>query len=263
MAVGDEGLRLGMVVGRLGLFDDQPGTPPDLVLLWSPAALSAPVVDLVLHLHGYDAHGVEMDIVRDKFPLSGLDPHAAVSAGRPWIGMIPRGRFFGGKSGHGYDFPILSRADALASLIDLSLEAFADTVERPLPILGRRILTAHSGGGAAAMPVAALFDPDEIHVFDGLYQDNPALIAWAQRAIAADEPGHPGRALRVLYRAGTGTEAPSRDVAQAVSEALAQHPTPDPKRAARFRVEAVSVEHHGVAQTYGPILLADGAAGLV
>lgn len=256
----DEAPRYGMVIGRLGLLEDQAGTPPDLVLLWSPAAIAAPEIDLVLHLHGYDAHGVAMDLVRDKLPLSGLDPHAAVSAGRPWIGLIPRGRFFGGKSGQGYDFPVLAAPDALASMIDLALEAFADTLERPLPMVGRRILTAHSGGGAALMPVSGVFDPDEIHVFDALYQSNPAIIAWATRSIAADIRGD-RRALRVLYRAGTGTEAASLELGHAVAQSLAAHP--DHGLDARYRIDTVSADHHLVAQIYGPALLADAGVALV
>jgi hypothetical protein len=69
-------------------------------------------VDFVVHLHGHSDCGQCMDLVREMEPRSGLDladPANPASAGRttPTLLILPRGNFYGGRSGHGYDVPAL------------------------------------------------------------------------------------------------------------------------------------------------------------
>ena len=141
-------------------------------------------------------------------PVSGLDftdPQDRSSVGRtsPTLLVLPRGNFFGGRSGRGYNFPALHPPGALNELVDDALARFgAQTGARPA--LGRLILTAHSGGGASLMRILRHADPDEVHTFDALYTDPSPLIAWAQQRIARGSG-----AMRVLYRPGEGTEQAS------------------------------------------------------
>jgi hypothetical protein len=76
-----------------------------------------------------------MDLVREMEPRSGLDladPANPATAGRttPTLLTLPRGNFYGGRSGHGYDFPaqVLSmggKTRTLARLLTWCLVAAA------------------------------------------------------------------------------------------------------------------------------------------
>jgi D-alanyl-D-alanine carboxypeptidase len=245
-----------LVVQHLPLLKQHVGTPPDLVLGWN--AMSNPGrVDVVVHLHGFSPRGRAMQLPRDMVPVSGLDfadPRHPATPGRrvPTLTVLPRGNFFGGRSGRGYNHPALHTPGALARLVDDALARFgAHTGIQAAR--GRLILTAHSGGGASLMRVLAYADPDEIHTFDALYTDPSPLITWVRARIARNDGG----ALRVLYRDHEGTAAHSGTVRSAVRRALAAHPATPP---ARFRVQATPVEHMQIPPRFGWRLLADAGA---
>jgi hypothetical protein len=247
----------GMVTsGRLEIADvpllaHHRGTEPSLVLRWN--RMADPVrVDVVVHLHGYSRRGAAMQLVRDIEPISGLDL-GGLSA--PTLAVLPRGNFFGGRSGAGYDFPALVAPSGLTELIELALGRFAQetgvTVER-----GSLIVTAHSGGGAALRRMLRHNDPDRIHIFDGLYGDPEPFAAWAR-----DHIRRGAGALRVMFTGPSGTERNSLALHRAISSALST--LDDRERLAdRFRVERTGVNHHRIPQRYGAILLSDSATDL-
>ena len=238
-----------VVVDRLALLARHRGQPPDLVLRWNPMPTDA-VVDVVVHLHGHSASGLRMNLAQEIEPRSGLDladPARPSSPGRstPTLLVLPRGHFYGGRSGHGYSFPALTAPGALTALVDESMRRFAAATGAH-PRRGRLILTAHSGGGAALMSILGHLDPDEVHTFDALYGDPGPLIGWATRHQAQ------GRgALRVLFRPGEPTAANSRRVLVALR-----------RGDRRFRVEQTSVAHGLIPRTFGWRLLADAGADL-
>ena len=242
-----------LIVESQPLLRSHVGTPPDLVVSWNGLTAGRPV-DVAVHLHGFSGRGRAMRLTRDMLPVCGLDfsdPDNPSSPGRtsPTLLVLPRGRFFGGRSGRGYTFPALHVPGALASLVDDAVARVAAHVGVPLT-RGRLILTAHSGGGASLMRILRYADPDEVHTFDALYTDPAPLIAWARKRIAAGSG-----ALRVIYRPGEGTAAHSRAVRAALRRALR---AADP----RFRVEQTSLAHMQIPRRFGWRLLADVAADL-
>ena len=244
---GEPGGRL--VVDRLPQLASHHGTPPDLFLRWGAMPRTA-TVDVVVHLHGHSDHGRQMHLVRDKVPISGLDlvdPAHPATGGRraPTLLVLPRGNFYGGRSGHGYGFPALTAPGTLHSLVDTALRRFS-AASGVRATRGRLILTAHSGGGSALMAILRHANPDEVHTFDALYSDPAPLIAWARR-----RQGSPGSALRVLFRPGEPTAANSLRVAEAIGSA-----------SRRFRVERTTVPHLAIPRTFGWRLLADAGADL-
>ena len=272
-----------MIVTVDPLLTGQAGSPPDLVLKWNDMKRAPVALDLVLHLHGYSSAAARMNLATEKLPISGLDfgdpgqpPGTTPSRFRPTLCILSRGRYFGGRSGFGYDFPVLKAAPGTRRLIRDARDRFARATgfrHRS----GRRILTAHSGGGAAVAAVARQLAPHEIHIFDGLYDRHPYLEAWAARAVARDAAAlrsgrhaspsaymeHSGHALRVLYIPGTGTEPASLQLAEIVTRALEQAGPDGPKLAPWYRVEPVAVAHLVMPRVYGWLLLTDAGAALV
>jgi hypothetical protein len=237
------------------------GTPPDLILRWNEMPAIPERVDVVVHLHGFSGLGGAMRIDRHKLPASGLDfvnPANPAEAGRtaPTLAILPRGNFYGGRSHAGYDFPALYAHGALGRLISAALSRFASTIGARHVELGRLILTAHSGGGAALMRLLADYDPHEIHSFDALYGRPDALIRWAEARLRGPEAAT--SALRILFREHEGTSAHSHAVEQAVRRLTAGHP--DLER--RFRVEATREPHNGIPRRYGWRLLANASTDL-
>lgn len=238
-----------LVVPSVPLLSGHAGTPPDLVLRWGSMPGSA-VVDVVVHLHGYSARGRAMRLDRDLANVSGLDLHDPSDVGTlgrtsPTLLVLPRGHFYGGRSGRGYSFPALQRPGGLTALVDVALRQFAAQTGAH-PTRGRLIITAHSGGGAALMQILRHTDPDEIYTYDALYTNPEPLITWARRH------EHAGRgALRVLFRPHEPTAAHSL----AVHHSLAG-------RSPRFRVEQTAVAHGEIPRTFGWRLLADSSADL-
>lgn len=238
-----------LVVARLPQLASHRGTGPDLVLRWGPMPRTA-TVDVVVHLHGFSGRGVRMSLVGDKEPRSGLDlvdPARPATPGRrgPTLLVLPRGHFYGGKSGKGYSFPALTTPGAVSRLVDDAVRRFA-AASGVRATRGRLVLTAHSGGGAALMSILRHLDPDEVHTFDALYTNPAPLIAWARKRRATRSG-----ALRVLFRPGEPTAANSRRVAEALGPGSPS-----------FRVEQTTVAHNDIPRTFGWRLLADASADL-
>lgn len=249
------------------------GPGPALVLRWNTLSVTGQV-DVVLHFHGFSGRGAAMDLVRDKEAASGLDwgdPRGvdpAPGRARPTLGLLPRGHFYGGRSGTGYDFPALVRPGAARELIRWSLERFAARVGVPALTPGRLILTAHSGGGAALWRVLDDLDPHEVHAFDALYQSPDPLLRWAGRRIERDAAAPAGDldtsmraqggALRVLYTAGGGTAGNSLEARRGLDRLLAGHP----QLRRWYTVELTAVPHGEVPRRFGWRLLADAGAAL-
>ncbi len=249
------------IIQRVPLLASHRGTPPDLVLRWNAMQASPERLDVVLHLHGFSGHGEAMRIDRHKLPDSGLDfanPANPAESGRttPTLAVLPRGNHYGGASGAGYNFPALFAPGTFSQLITLALEQFAAAGGITRVPLGRLIITAHSGGGAALMRLLAHHDPDEIHCFDALYGRPDALIRWAEARLRGADPA--AAALRVLYRDGEPTAGNSRQVAQAIGSLTRGNLVLE----RRYRVEATREPHNGVPRRYGWRLLADAGADL-
>jgi N-acetylmuramoyl-L-alanine amidase len=260
---------------------------PNLVLRWNVPPANFAAVDVVAHLHGYSPAGKPFTL-QNKEQISGVDfsaPSSAAGSGpsrsRPTLGVIPRGHLFGGNTGRGYDFPALTAGGGagLADLVRWSLDAFATgQLQQPVGSLrrGRLILTAHSGGGAALLGVLGQNDPDEVHLFDGLYQPAGALATWAVRHIRADAAALAGQgpadwpayaaehagALRVFFTAGKQTTPPNTALHNAVACALAEVGNARLRAflCARYRVERTAVAHEDIPRTFGWQLLADAGA---
>ncbi|MFD3445173.1 D-Ala-D-Ala carboxypeptidase family metallohydrolase [Microbacteriaceae bacterium 4G12] len=239
----------GLVVRSTPLLAKHRGTSPDLLLGWN-AMTNPSAIDVVVHLHGFSPSASGMRIDAEKKPISGLDLRSRT---RPTLTVLPRGDFYGGTSGTGYDFPALTPAGALDALTKDALARFTRATGVSAP-RGRLILTAHSGGGRAMLAILTRSDPDEVHVFDALYQPATALAQWAAKRIAAGTGG----AMRVFYRAGSakhpGTQPASEALGRTLCTMLAAAP---PSVRARFRVERTSVHHGAVPGRYGGALLAD------
>ncbi|MCX5394791.1 D-alanyl-D-alanine carboxypeptidase family protein [Streptomyces sp. NBC_00094] len=237
-------------VQRVAMLRRHAGTPPDLFLRWN--AMDRPSrIDVVVHLHGFSPSGRHMRLPGNTAKVSGLDLGGPPSTGRPGrttptLLVLPRGHWFGGRSGRGYTHPALERPGAVRRLANQALALFAATTGVRAP-LGRLVLTAHSGGGASLMRLVQETDPDEVHTFDALYGDPGPLIAWARQRIARGTG-----ALRVLYRPYEPTARHSEQVAAALAS------TASP----RFRVEWTTAPHMDIPRLYGPPLLTDVAADL-
>ncbi|MEY9776338.1 D-Ala-D-Ala carboxypeptidase family metallohydrolase [Arthrobacter sp. MW3 TE3886] len=242
----------GLIVRSVPLLAKHRGTPPDLVLGWNTMA-NPTAIDVVVHLHGFSANASRMRIDTEMRRISGLD---LGSRTRPTLTVLPRGDFYGGSSGRGYDFPALTAAGALDRLVDDAVARFTRATGVSAP-RGRLVLTAHSGGGKAMLAIVAQSDPDEVYVFDALYQPATALAQWAARRI----PAGTGAAMRVFYRAGTakhpGTQPASETLGKTLCTLLAAAP---PAVRARFRVERTTVGHGEIPGQYGGTLLADAGS---
>ena len=275
--LGPAGVRAGRLeVATVPVLARHTGTAPALVLRWNDMASRPAEIDVVVHLHGYSRPW--MHLPRDIEPYSGLDLAPVDGAGgrgrsRPTLTVLPRARYTGVKQQGGnlyvYTFPDLDgtsgRKDGLARLIRFSLDRFAATVGGTAPRVGRLILTAHSGGGLPLLRILRFQDPDEVHVFDGLYWDAAPLVDWARRRIRRDRaglaaagaparawlPAH-GGALRVFYRPGTRRH--SRQVLDAIATERGV------VLGDWYRVEASSYGHWEIPRNYGWRVLADAAA---
>lgn len=262
--------RIITAAGRLA-FENVPllpnhlGPGPELILRWNTLPDPVPsAVDVVLHFHGFSRRGVAMNLERDKEALSGLDfanPQNSAQPGRtrPTLALLPRGRFYGGNSGQGYHFPDLRQAEQVRALLAWSLEQWSRALHLPsIPSVARLILTAHSGGGAALWPLLDGLHPDEVHVFDAMYQSHTLLQRWAERRIQADlsAPNQPPGAMRVIFTASGGTAGHSTALHCGLQGTLATAPA----LSQRYRVERSSRDDHNhIPSLYGWQLLRNAA----
>jgi hypothetical protein len=262
-------------IDEVPLLRKHAGIGPDLIFGWNDMRAVSDAVDVVIHLHGYSlSKGTKLN-VRDLKGRSGLDwsdptgRDKTPGRTRPTLALLPRGHFYGGASGRGYSFPALTAAGGVQQLIDFGLERLSASLGLGRLKCNRLILTAHSGGGAALLSILGKVDPNEVHIFDGLYQNADALIRWAGRRIARDQSAlaqnmsaaarymaEQGGALRVLY--GSGTAPNSVAVATALNKAI---PAGSPLRR-WYRVERTATGHLQIPPAYGWRLLADAAADL-
>jgi D-alanyl-D-alanine carboxypeptidase len=263
------------------------GTQPDLILRWNDMTDPASV-DVVVHLHGYSAAQAGMSL-QEKEKISGLDfgnpdNPADPRSGRtfPTLCLLPRGSYAGGQPRRDdpqkktdprmYVFPALTTRSGLRDLIDYGFGKFLTSTGMTVtPLKSRLIVTAHSGGGAALLQALAYNDPSEIHVFDALYQDASALIAWAGRKIAAEiQNWRPDQAradggLCVITIPDFGTDRVSAAVAKELGKAISSAPTAArPALQSAYRVVKTNENkvskpeiHLNMPRNYGWLLLSD------
>ena len=231
------------------------GTQPDLFLRWNEIPVSAEVVDVAVHLHGFSQQGGAMPLA-EKVARSGLDLSGRT---RPTLAILPRGNWIRHTY---YDFPALLDG-GIDRFIDYAVERFAADCGLAVD---RFILSGHSGGGMPVIDViaGARRPPDELFVFDGLYGRDPRsgdplggleiIDAWLGERVA-HEPERPG-ALRVIY-IERQTGAFSREVGVLIARHLAKAASDvTASLARRYRVEPSGVPHAYVAAVCGPQLLA-------
>ena len=243
-------------VGQLAMLRGHGGSP-QLLVRWNDMPADTTQVDVVVHFHGYSGHRQRLTL-NHKVGVSGLDlvaPDGSARRARPTVTLLPRGRYFGGRSGIGFDFPALVQRGALDRLVAEGLTAFRAATGLSVT-RSRLVLTGHSGGGAPIQRILQHTDPDEVHVFDGTYGDAGPLIAWARKRIAR---GATDSAMTVLYIPGSGTAPQAQRVAKEICAALA---SAAPALQARFRVESTRTSHNDIPQAFGWRLLVDPAAPL-
>jgi hypothetical protein len=269
------------------------GSGANLLLRWNNIPLDARIIDIVVHLHGYIGLNPNADTLTALARRSGLDLSGRT---RPALAILPRGRRItpaevrsnqvrldqisqktGTKPKRArddvYTFPALTRdyGKGLEDLVSGALVWLAGELgpsNREPFQLGRMILTAHSGGGAALNTLVAahtrrrVCNPDEVHMFDGLYAEATGVKNWVSARIAADERRSGaemrtrGGGLRVFYRSAIGgTRYWSEDLARSFRN-RAQQSRP------WYRAECTTVDHLKIPNKYGPPLLRDRAADL-
>lgn len=243
------------------------GRPPAVVIGWNAVGSRTTTVDVVIHFHGFSPREGRMQLQQDMLPVSGLDfsdPAGSGAPGRtgPTIYVLPRGSHAGGIR---YLFPAMERPGTVRQLVDLALDQVRARLGAPGLRLGRLIFTAHSGGGAGLLAALAHSDPDEVHVFDGLYQPADQLIRWASARIRCEQAacGKPRAAMRVIYLRGSKkTTHYSGLVRKALQPRLDAAPALAADLKRRYRVEETTVPHMDIPRTFGWRLLADAAADL-
>jgi D-alanyl-D-alanine carboxypeptidase len=254
-------------VPRISLLASHRGQAPDLVLRWNDMPTMPAEIDVVVHLHGYSQAAMTLPKHIEAWAgldLGPVDGASGTGRTRPTLTVLPRGHFTGVKVGkiYRYTFPALTTKDGLTTLVRVALERFAQRVGGSPPKLGRLILTAHSGGGAPLMQLLRRHDPQEVHVFDGLYQDPTPLADWASRHIEADRLAvqggtAPTSAMRVFF--GPTTKGFSLCLHRALAADLQDAPA---SIRDRYRVESSRLGHWQIARQYGWRVLADAAANV-
>jgi len=234
------------------------GTQPDLFLRWNRIPLAAPLVDVVVHLHGFSQEGRAMALA-EKVMRSGLE---LAGRTRPTLAMLPRGNWI---RHYYYDFPALL-AGGIDRLTQYGLRQFAQAIGSAGIAMDRFILSAHSGGGMPAVDViaGAQRPPDEFYVFDGLYGRDPATVDPLRGLEVIDNWLHDGLrheserpgALRVIY-----IEQQTGRFSRAVADLIARHlagadPALTGPLSRRYRVELARIQHSQIARYCQPRLLA-------
>lgn len=267
------GVRPGLLdVDRVALLARHRGSGPALRLRWNAMPSAVQEIDVIVHLHGYGGRkmtvaGFERSSGLDLGPVDGV---AWAGRSRPTLTVLPRGHMTGRRARRArpgkpppdffaYTFPGLLHRAGLPKLVAFALERFAaQTGASAPPRIGRLILTAHSGGGAALLRNLEHHADkvDEVHAFDALYQDAGALARWAKSRMKRDrsQGATPGGAMRVFYGRST------RRHSEVLLEAIRRDIGSDPGLRARYRVEASTLGHWQIPRQYGWRVLADAGA---
>ena len=271
-------------IARFPVLDRVPGPAPALVLRWNQSPSTPTAVDVVVHFHGYAMCGqpAQLLLPRDIEPISGLDFANPDSGGggprrlRPTLALLPRGTQADPAHPRHYTFPSLTTPAGLKELIDAALDHFGHRSAAARPRLGRLILTAHSGGGAALLRSLAHVNPHEVHLFDALYgwpaEDYAALARWVQTRIRNDQAAlskltgqaadnymrTQGGALRCVF--GPTTCERSHALAAMLAKTLAE--TRVTSLGTWYRVERTLLQHCAIPRRYGWRLLTDASAAL-
>jgi hypothetical protein len=263
----------------------------NLFLRWKGVPIDARTIDVVVHLHGYISRNPNTDTLKILARRSGLD---LAGRTRPTLAILPLGRRITEKErlrnqellneqarklgtnpkqarDDVYTFPALTAGNGvgLELLVSAALRWFGSEVLRrggAPPQIGRLILTAHSGGGAALNSLAAnstlrpVCNPDEVHMFDGLYGEATGLKRWVAGRLAADrrrsagDMSAQGGGLRVFYRPN-GTQRWSEELALSL-------PGQDHPLRPWYRAECTTADHGEIPNEFGPPLLRDRARNL-
>jgi len=250
----------------------------NLALLWNVPMTGIAAVDVVLHFHGFQP--VAQFTLAGKVAVSGLefaDPGKPTNLlrTRPTIGIVPMGRAV---DDHRRDFPALASASQVEALLAFALEQL---VPQGSARIARRILTAHSGGGAAVEQLLGRggWVPDEVHLFDALYSDPLSITNWAlahavERNVAIAAASSPvaavghiregGGAVRAICLRGQ-TQQHTSDLAHTIASRVAASPTNIAAIVGGYcRAELApgDVSHEDVPRRYGWQLLADASTDL-
>jgi hypothetical protein len=238
-------------------------------------------VDVVFHVHGF------IYTKFDEVDLADLDTYAGLrfeskggKRSRNTVGILPMGHktkgVFDGK--WVVDFPQFAKkenveqiiAGALDWLATKHLNQKAGSIQRD-----RLILAAHSGGVERAAPIINAFNPDELHLFDGVY-NAATFTSWAKGHIEADDRqlkgldesqwddymAARGGALRCVFRDVTCSA--SKDLDASLNSLLGKVDVKRRKYLRKFyRAEStVKMNHYAVPRDCGPQLLVNSSADL-
>jgi len=271
----------GRAVVDCPLLNSHGATSKNLILRWNVPPMSLELVDVAVHFHGYSESTLNLP---GKETTSGLDP---ANRTRLLLGLIPRGKKMGLMDGstvtYKYDFPELTdKPNGMRDLATFGLDWFAgNQLSQPAGTLkaDRRILTAHSGGGARMQRTIPSFAPDEVMFFDAIYGVPDAAVKWVTARIAQDAAALSkmsgleqwqsfmrarGGALRCVINPKSSHIKPTTVLHDAI-ECELNRVSGVQLRAVMsryYRVEKSDLEHSDIPKTFGPQLMKDASADL-
>lgn len=247
-------------------------TGPQLYLCWNAIPRDCAEIDVVLHFHGWSQTGQGM-LLPEKVAMSGLD---LSGRSRPTLGIIPRGTW---KELTKYAFPNMDNGGAkrlIARAQEILFQGSGrDELGFKRPALGRLIVTAHSGGGAALSAVLKQMpNIDEMHVFDAIYSPPTQIVRWLKEKLEKDQAdlensvGKPMDALGAIRVINYSTEKSADVAVQIQKQIAAASPTVQRTLGPRYRVDKVIASkirrdvpdgavHAQLPRLFGPGLLAD------
>jgi hypothetical protein len=249
-------------------------TGPRLYLCWNAIPKDCAEIDVVLHFHGWSQTGPGMRLP-EKVSMSGLD---LSGRSRPTLGIIPRGTW---KELTKYSFPDMENGGArrlIARAQEIVFQGSGrDALGLTRPKLGRLIVTAHSGGGAALSALLKQMpEIDEMHVFDAIYSPPTQIVRWLKEKLEKDQADLENNVARSMDALGAirvinfSTEK-SADVAVQIQKQIAgSSRTVQSTLGPRYRVDKVNPSkirhevpdgavHAQLPRLFGPGLLADVA----
>lgn len=206
--------RLDSQVGELTIVRAIPlgvaGVPNETAIYLPPALPRSPRVDLIIYLHGWETNRAGKIICGRARTVTEYLQHPSFQlreivrdGGKRAILVVPK---LGGHSEPG----ALVRPGGFAAFVDRVLSSLAACGQwASAPSLGRLILAAHSGGGAAVGQIAAVngelvANLTEVWMFDALYG---GASAWAKFLAA-----RPAVVGRFAFTIGGNTSAHHRSL---------------------------------------------------